>query len=178
MMYSQGLKARLVRRMVGPERISAAALAREVGIGQPTLSRWLREVHESSRPTRPMSTSDVTKKKRSTKKQRSGAEKLRVLVESSKVPDDKLGEYLRREGVHEATLAQWREDATKGLAAPSEGTSASKKSPDAKRIAALERELDRKEKALAELAALITLQKKVRAIWGDGENDTNTGSET
>jgi transposase len=33
----------------------------------------------------------------------------------------------------------------------------------------LERELRRKEKALAETAALLTLSKKARAIWGDGE---------
>jgi transposase len=178
MMYSQGLKARLVRRMAGPERISAVALAREVGIGQPTLSRWLREARAAGRSTGATSHVDMTNKKRSTKKQWTVGDKLRILVESSKLADNELGEYLRREGVHEATLTQWREDATKGLAAPAKRSSSSTSSTDAKRIAALERELHRKDKALAELAALITLQKKVRAIWGDGDTDTNTRSET
>jgi transposase len=177
MMYSQGLKARLVRRMAGPERISAVALAREVGIGQPTLSRWLREACAAGRSTGATSQVDMTNKKRSAKKQWTVADKLRILVESSKLADNELGEYLRREGVHEATLTQWREDATKGLAATTRRSS-STSSTDAKRIAALERELHRKDKALAELAALITLQKKVRAIWGDGDSDTNTRSET
>jgi transposase len=177
MMYPQGLKARLVRRMAGPERISAVALAREVGIGQPTLSRWLREARAAGRSTGATSQVDMTSKKRSTKKQWTVADKLRILVESSKLADNELGEYLRREGVHEATLTQWREDATKGLAATTRRSS-STPSTDAKRIAALERELHRKDKALAELAALITLQKKVRAIWGDADTDTNTRSET
>jgi hypothetical protein len=43
---------------------------------------------------------------------------------------------------------------------------------DSKRIKALERELRRKDQALAETAALLVLQKKVRAIWGDEDDDT------
>jgi hypothetical protein len=35
----------------------------------------------------------------------------------------------------------------------------------------LEKELRRKDKALAETAALLVLQKKARAIWGDNEDD-------
>jgi hypothetical protein len=38
-----------------------------------------------------------------------------------------------------------------------------------KRSKELERELLRKERALAETAALLTLRKKAQAIWGDGE---------
>jgi hypothetical protein len=38
---------------------------------------------------------------------------------------------------------------------------------DKKRIQELERELNRKEKALAEAAALLVLRKKAQAIWGD-----------
>jgi Skp family chaperone for outer membrane proteins len=40
-----------------------------------------------------------------------------------------------------------------------------------KRIKDLEKELQRKEKALAEAAALLVLQKKVQAIWGDPEDE-------
>jgi hypothetical protein len=42
---------------------------------------------------------------------------------------------------------------------------------DKKRIRQLEKELQRKEKALAETAALLVLRKKVQAIWGDKEED-------
>jgi len=40
---------------------------------------------------------------------------------------------------------------------------------DEKRIKELERDLKRKEKALAKTAALLVLRKKAQAIWGDGE---------
>ena len=39
-----------------------------------------------------------------------------------------------------------------------------------KRSKELEKELRRKESALAETAALLTLRRKARAIWGDGED--------
>jgi hypothetical protein len=42
---------------------------------------------------------------------------------------------------------------------------------DKKRIRQLERELNRKEKALAEAAALLVLRKKLNAYWGDGSED-------
>src|SRR5689334_18622936 len=41
--YSPSVKARMVRRMIGPEAIAQADLARETGIPQATLSRWCRE---------------------------------------------------------------------------------------------------------------------------------------
>ncbi len=40
--YSEKFKARMVKRMTGPRRVSANALSKEVGVGQPTLSLWLR----------------------------------------------------------------------------------------------------------------------------------------
>ena len=49
-------------------------------------------------------------------------------------------------------------------------------SPEEKRIKQLERELNRKEKALAEAAALLVLSKKYRAIMGDEDDDTGEQS--
>ena len=37
-------------------------------------------------------------------------------------------------------------------------------------VRSLEREPQRKEQALAETAALLTLSKKARALWGEGED--------
>ena len=55
-------------------------------------------------------------------------------------------------------------------------TKASLRGAESKRIKELERELRRKDKALAETAALLVLQKKVREIWGDGDDDTGEGN--
>lgn len=49
-----------------------------------------------------------------------------------------------------------------------------KSTTEAKQIRGLENELRRKDKALAETAALLVLKKKVQAIWGD-EDDYTVG---
>ncbi len=40
-----------------------------------------------------------------------------------------------------------------------------------KRVRQLSKELNRKEKALAEAAALLVLRKKAQAIWGDDADE-------
>ena len=170
--YTNGFKARMVKRMTGREQISANVLAGEVGVGQPTLSRWLRE----ARTVRAMG---------GAKKQREGgakgprkwsaAEKLQVVLEAAALPDNELGEFLRRKGLHTAQLEEWHKLATEALSGPKKRA---KKSPEARRIKELEKELRRKEKALAEVAALLTLKKKAQAIWGDEDDDTTTRSGT
>src|SRR5579863_5233083 len=105
---------------------------------------------------------------------RSAEEKVRIAMAAAALAPEELGAFLRREGVHEAEVEQWLaaiREALDGGAAKSSGRSAG-----SKRIKELERELRRKDKALAETAALLVLQKKVREIWGDGDDGTDEGN--
>jgi len=171
--HSDGFKARMVQRMSGPERISATALSREVGVAQPTLSRWLREAPKvASMAKRKKSPKGKTTKRPSGP---SAEEKLRLVLEASRLGDEDFGAFLRREGVHEAQLREWTEAA---MAAMSSQTKRAKSSPEAKRIRELEKDLRLKEKALAEVTALLALKKKIAEIWGDGDDDTPTRSGT
>jgi transposase len=102
-------------------------------------------------------------------------EKLQAVIEATGLAEAELGEFLRRQGLHEAQLQQWRDGVLAGLEQHTKrGTK--KSSPEARRVRQLERELARKEKALAEAAALLILKKKVRAIWGDEADDTSPKS--
>lgn len=176
MHYSNGLKARMVRRMAGPERMSASALAKEVGISQGTLSRWLRDAR-----TVPAMGGNQSKREGGAKSPRhwSAATKLQIVLKAASLSDEALGAFLRSEGLHEAQLTEWRsvatEAATHALAgAPRRSAS----SAETKKIKQLERELHRKDRALAELAALLALKKRAAEIWGDGDDDTSTRSGT
>jgi hypothetical protein len=60
-------------------------------------------------------------------------------------------------------------DAIGGVGEPREMESAAVKQ-DRRRIKELERELHRKDKALAETAALLVLSKKLQAIFHEGED--------
>ena len=46
--YSEAFKSKMVQRMSGPRAKTATALAPEVGVPQPTLSRWLRTALRSA----------------------------------------------------------------------------------------------------------------------------------
>ena len=74
------------------------------------------------------------------------------------------------------SLTEWCKAAESTLGAPSKAVSR-QSSLDAERIKQLERELRRKDKALAETAALLVLKKKVQEIWGDEDDGTDPRSE-
>jgi len=109
------------------------------------------------------------------------AEKVAVVLEAAGVTEADLGAFLRRKGLHAAQLAEWRKQVTEAGVAAFQGvaTKAARKTTAvaAKRVRELERELRRKDKALAEAAALLILKKKVQAIWGDEDDDTNPRNE-
>ena len=99
-------------------------------------------------------------------------EKFNLVLEASAIPESELGAFLRRKGIHEAQLAEWRQMMLSALKTAKAQPSAQKTS-ESRRIRQLESELNRKEKALAETAALLVLQKKVQILWGDEENPTH-----
>ena len=151
----------MVSKMLPPGAISANALATKTGLSQSTLSRWLIEARTVGVMNKPA-------------KKWTPTEKFRVVVESSKLSDGGLGEFLRREGLHEAQLKEWRSAAEAGLI---DAPKSSKRSPESKRIKELEWEVRRKDKALAEAAALLILKKKAEAIWGAMDEDTTADNE-
>jgi len=100
-------------------------------------------------------------------------------MEASSLTGSSLGEFLRREGVHEAQLEEWREKVFRAAtgALKDAKRKKSEQTPEARRIRELESELRRKEKALAETAALLVLKKKLEA-WYAGEGDASTPTKS
>jgi len=107
-------------------------------------------------------------------------QKVAFVLESAAVANAELGALLRRRGVLEAQLDEWRKQVTDGAVAsmrpPTRGDREAA-AADSKKIRQLERELLRKDKALAETAALLVLKKKAQAIWRDEDDDTDPKSD-
>lgn len=162
--YSEAFKANMVKKLMVPGGPTASALSIRSGISQPTLSRWLRDAKEEG-VSKPKPPTIVARRPGEWKPE----EKLRVLAQADGLMGDELGELLRREGLHEADLAEWRRAAL-GALGPTPKTPSG--SAEAKRVRELERELLRKDKALAETAALLVLKKKVQEYWGDEDDST------
>ena len=168
--YSAKFKEKMIRKMTGPGARAANSLAVDSGVSQHSLSRWLREAKLG-----PMSDGKQKVGRGGARKRWTPEDKIRVVMEAAAVGEAGLGALLRREGLHQADLDTLREEV---LAAAAKGLERSKKkrgpTPEQKRIRQLEKELHRKEKALAEAAALLVLRKKVEDLFPLGEEDDDT----
>jgi transposase-like protein len=155
--FSMAFKQKMVQRLTGNSGVSASQLARETGVRQQNLSRWLQEAR--SLPI-------MADKPKPAVREWTVEQKARVLADASDLDGEELTAHLQREGVKLAEYEQWR-------IALDEGGRASASTN--KRIRQLERELARKEKALAEAAALLVLKKKVETLYGEDEDDDTNG---
>ena len=152
--YSIAFKQKMVERLTGRSALNASQLARETGIRQQNLSRWLEEARSL-----PLVASE-----KPTMREWTVEQKARVVAEASKLSGEQLTAFLDRERVQLAHFERWRV----ALEEDGQGSTAT-----IKRIRALERELARKEKALAEAAALLVLKKTIDSHYQDEDDDTD-----
>lgn len=150
--------------MMPPVSKPVLQIVREQGIPKKTLYAWRRELLDRGM---------AVPKNGQNAGEWSSAEKFAVVVETASLNSAELAEYCRRKGLFAEQIAAWREACS--AANESTGQLTRKEREQAKsdriRIRKLEKELDRKEKALAEAAALLILRKKAQAIWGDKEEE-------
>ena len=148
--YGQAFKDRAVARLLPPESAPLEVVAQDTGIGAQTLSRWLTA--SQSMPARGRAWT-------------AGA-RLEAVIATAALPEAGKSAWCREHGVFPAQLKQWRAHATTALAEPAEARASPQATrEDRKRIKDLERELRRKDRALAETAALLVLSKKCEAIF-------------
>lgn len=163
----------MILKLTSPRGPSISELAAKVSVSESTLSRWLREATTVRRTMSDDQHSGALARARRPE-DLSPEDKVRILREAARLDGPELGAYLRRKGVHEADLARWQSTADEAVLAALSGRR--QRSVEQKRVRQLESELRRKEKALAEVAALLVLEKKAQALWGDREDDNTKES--
>ena len=160
MKYLEAFKAKMVQRMLGGR--SANAVAQEAGVNQPTLSKWLRDARTLQDVSKRKGEQEPRKSAERRPEDWSAEEKLAAVEQARGLGGTELGAFLRGQGLHEEQLRQWEQSALDSLRG---ARRAKASSAETKRIKELELELRRKEKALAETAALLVLRKK-RTLCG------------
>lgn len=164
MRYPPERKEAVLRKMMPPHNRSIRELAKEEGISEATLFTWRKQAREkgillpggNNRP-------DAW----------SSRDKFSAVLETAALNEHELAEYCRKKGIYPEQIKRWRkacENANDWDREQNRKLKAEKKD-DRERIRRLDKELKHKEKALAEAAALLVLQKKVQAIWGDKEEE-------
>lgn len=162
--YSEGFREQAVRKLMAPNAMSVAQVSRETGVSEQTLYTWRNRFRNQGKavPADPSNPENW-----------SGENKLAVVIETAALNEEELAEYCRRKGLFVEQVVRWREAAVAGAETlrPLSAAERRELQHERKKSRKLEKELKRKEKALAEAAALLVLQKKAQAIWGDGEDD-------
>ena len=143
-------------RLLPPESASLADVAQEFGVSTKTLEKWR----------------DALLLQPAGKKQWTPAARFEALLTTATMNEQERSAWCRANGVFPQQLVEWRQSATEALGAPqTERSSPAQAKADRRRIQELERDLRRKEKALAETAALLVLSKKLEAIFPRHEDE-------
>lgn len=162
-MYTEEFRKEARKKVLLRGNRPIASIAEELGMPTPTLKSWLRASVKSD--------SNMKKNHFGPKsKKRSLEEKFKIVLEAAGLKEAELGEYLRRQGLHSVELEQWQKELSEQLRGPSKA----ERSEDNKLRFAnirLEKEVHRKDKALAEASALLILKKKASILWGTEPGD-------
>ena len=165
--YNETIKADVKRRMSPPARQSVAQISKELGIHLATLYAWRKAWRLQG---------EVVPASEKAPEGWSSADKFTVVLESAGLNATELGAFCRERGLYPEQVDRWRQ-AAQDANANSMLTMADQKDlekrhqQDQREIKRLQQELRRKDKALAEAAALLMASKKIQAYWGeDGED--------
>jgi transposase len=162
--YSLEFKEGIIKKMMPPHPVSISQLSRDTGVSDVTLYKWRKDYRNQgvAVPSNKKKSEDWT-----------AEDKLAVVIETASFNKIQLSEYCRNKGLYIEQIDQWKTAALTGYKSSTQQKKAQSlyRREDKKKIKKLERELNRKEKALAETAALLVLSKKWEAIWGENEED-------
>ena len=157
--FPDEVKEAAVQRFLTTD-LTLSAVAEQFGTSRYSVANWVKlaEARSEMKKPKPHLVAAAA--------ERSGAEKLRILLEASSLSEEQLGEFLRREGLRDGDLERFRTEALSGL----DGKVHSPQ--DRRQIEELERINAKQAKRLREAEVLLELQKKVQELWGGKDDDT------
>jgi transposase-like protein len=146
--------------MSAPEKLSVPEVSERTGVSKAALYRWQREARAKGLAV-PAGAGVA--------ENWSARDKFGVVVESAGLSEAELAGYCRKKGLFVEQVRAWREACEAGIAGgePSPGPVLR---DERKRNRQLERELRRKDRALAEAAALLVLSRKLEAFRTESED--------
>lgn len=157
--YSIERKAAVLDKMLPPHNLSIPEVSNQEGISQGCLYNWLKQARLEGKP--------VPGSRKETPEDWSPQDKFAVVMETASMNEAEVAEYCRSKGLYPEQIKRWKQTFIQGFGQvkPDSEVKASRK-----KIKTLEKEIHRKDRALAEAAALLILQKKVQALWAEDED--------
>lgn len=153
---SQTAREEILARLRQPGAPSVASIAEEVGIPVSTIYWWISRERHSRHVSYSAGTVSMTKRV----KRRTAETKLRLVGESLSLKGETLLSFCATNGVTLEELLSWRDVTLSGLEHVDRDGKGRTQQELCAELERLEKDVRRKNEALAEAAALLVLQKK------------------
>lgn len=152
--HKESERVAILSKLLPPYNLTVSQLANQEGISPKTVYNWRKKAQQKG----------IFMSKPSSQNW-SAQQKLALVIETSSMTVHELSQFCRQRGLYPNEIEQWKQDCLEAMMVKKSKVSSSEQM----RIKMLEKELNRKDKALAETAALLVLQKKLQTLWGDEE---------
>ena len=171
--YTDAIKASVLSKALAPNAPGVIELAKEFNIPKATIYTWMIN----------MKNNNNNKKERLQQqpKDQSPASKLQAVMDTLGKTEEEQSAYCRTQWIYSNHIESWKQQIFESLGAATSTTEKGSNAKEKENKAAaqqiqdemkqLKRDLNRKDKALAELTALLVLKKKADLLWGDSEDD-------
>lgn len=162
--YSDEMKESILKRMMPPNNEAISKLSDETGITEATLYKWRKDARAAGKAT----PGDGQRAE-----QWNSEDKFLIVMETFAMNGAELAEYCRKKGLYKEQIEAWRDTCLNANGREFNETKQLNQElkEEKKKAKILEKDLRKKEKALAEAAAILLLRKKAQAIWGDQEDE-------
>lgn len=169
--YTDAIKASVLSKALAPNAPGVIELAKEFNIPKATIYTWMINMKSKNKKER------VEQRP----KDQSPAFKLQAVMDTLGKTEEEQSAYCRAQGIYYNHIEAWKQQILESLGAAisttdkesnakkKENKAASQRIQDEMKL--LKSDLNRKDKALAELTALLVLKKKADLLWGDREDD-------
>ncbi len=158
--FSNEFKQAIVRRVLSRGDLTVKQFCEKNGLALSTVTAW---------KTNCANVSSMSNNNNKNKAKLSAENILKVISETYALNEEELGLYLRKHGLHTTQIIEWRKEILESMNRPK--VSLNKKDARDFRINDLEKNLRKKDAALAEVSALLILQKKANLLWPDPVTD-------
>ena len=164
--YTESFKIQAVEKVLSRSNgTTIEGVSNALGVSMSSIGRWIMESREQR--TRSSNSKNMTNE---TKPQDlSLQERLNHIKNCSSLDEESISIYCRENGIYPHHIEQWEQNFVNGDSKKTSSKISNSKKHKAE-INTLRKEVRRKDKALAETAALLVLQKKVHEIWGNDED--------
>ena len=160
--YPAKIKASVLAKALAPNARSVIELAKEFNIPCSTIHTWMtgmlnkkniKQVGESQRP-----------------QDKSAQDKLHAVIETMEKTEAERSAYCRQHGIYINHLDDWKKQVLDSLGVVNIKKDKAEHLQIINEMKQLKNDLHRKNKALAEVSALLILKKKAGLLWGDNED--------